>query len=582
MIQNIYNKLSNNQLNEAFELIISSEKEFSTNSTYWCLRGDLCCLINEFETAINCYEKSLSLDILNTMPIYRLIELYKGFGNTELINHYKNNLDIVQKSLNTKTLQFILEDLNINKTPENLAFINNKIDLSNKNFYYLKDDYFISNECRIHISYFFDIDNSFSKNSNILIPLNEHYITNVNKLLNYGVNKFSVVLLHYGQIYITEIDKKTIDEFKKNNRDNTIVFHQLNESDSNVFALYNNIPDIYKNKFKRILLKGTEDYTIENMAKIPLLASISVSGHELFLSYPCPQLMHNIEVGHGSMPIKACGALDKMPNFAFSTNTYKNVDTLCITSQTDLLLWRSFTEISPNKTLISGNPRTDTLLKSNGRKNLEKILELKLDNKKVIFNMPTFHTHENSGRVNGDSSLNDFIKIPNFNYKEFDSFLEKNNCICILKVHHAEQSLISNKNKLNNFKNIYAISNLDLKKYNLDLYEVLNSGDLLITDYSSVYADFLFMNKPIVFTNYDINEYRNNRGIALEPYDFWTAGPKVKDQNSLQIELLKSLTDETYYLNKRTELKSVFFKYDDANSSHRIWEHINSISNKKL
>ena len=195
--------------------------------------------------------------------------------------------------------------------------------------------------------------------------------------------------------------------------------------------------------------------------------------------------------------------------------------------------------------------------------------------------MPTFHTHENSGRVNGDSSLNDFIKIPNFNYKEFDSFLEKNNCICVLKVHHAEQSLISNKNKLNNFKNIYAISNLDLKKYNLDLYEVLNSGDLLITDYSSVYADFLFMNKPIVFTNYDIDEYRNNRGIALEPYDFWTAGPKVKDQNSLQIELLKSLTDETYYLNKRTELKSVFFKYDDANSSHRIWEHINSISNKK-
>lgn len=581
MIQNIYNKLSNNQLNEAFELIISSEKELINNSTYWCLRGDLCCLINEFETAINCYEKSLSLDILNTMPIYRLIELYTSFENTELINHYKNNLDIVQKSLNTKTLQFILEDLNINKTTETLAFINNRIDLNKKNFYYFKDEYFISNEHRIHISYFFDTDNTFSKDSNILIPLNKYYIENVNKLLSYGVNEFSVVLLHQRQIYITEIDKKTVDEFKKNNRDNTIVFHQLNEGDSNVFALYNNIPDIYKNKFKRILLKGTEDYTISNMAKIPLLASISVSGHGLFLSYPCPQLIHNIEVGHGSMPIKACGALDKMPNFAFSTNTYKNVGTLCVTSQTDLLLWRSFTEISPNKTLISGNPRTDTLLKSNGRKNLEKILKLKLDNKKVIFNMPTFHTHENSGRVNGDSSLNDFVKIPNFNYKEFDSFLEKNNCICVLKVHHAEQSLISNKNKLHNFKNIYAISNLDLKKYNLDLYEVLNSGDLLITDYSSVYADFLFMNKPIVFTNYDIDEYRNNRGIALEPYDFWTAGPKVKDQNSLQIELLKSLTDETYYLNKRTELKSVFFKYDDANSSHRIWEHIDSISNKK-
>lgn len=581
MIQNIYNKLSNNQLNEAFELIINSEKEFNTNSTYWCLRGDLCSLINEFKTAISCYEKSLSLDILNTMPIHRLIEVSNGFEDIELANYYKNNLDKIKKSLNIKILQFILEDLNIPETSENLTFISNKINLDKNNLCYFKDDFFISNDFRVHSSYFFDNDNNFSNNLNIIIPLNKDYIKNANKLISYGVNRFSVILLHHGQIYITEIDKKTIDEFKKNNRDKTIVFHQLNESDSNVFALYNNIPDIYKNEYKTILLKGTEDYCISNMAKIPLLASISVSGHELFINYPCPQLMHNIEVGHGSMPLKACGELDKISNFAFSVSNYKKVDTLCVLSQMDLILWRSFTEIHPNKVLVSGTPRTDTLLKSNGRKNLEKILKLNLKNKKIIFNMPTFHTHEGSGRVNGDSSLDDFIKIPNFDYKKFDDFLQENNYICILKVHHAEQSIISKKNKLTNFKNIYAISNLDLRKHNLDLYEVLNSGDLLITDYSSVYADFLFMNKPILFTNYDIDEYRNNRGIALEPYDFWTAGPKVKDQNSLQIELLKSLTDKTYYLNKRAELKSVFFKYDDANSSQRIWEHINIISNKK-
>lgn len=576
MLNNIYTKLADNQLNDAFELLISNEDNYKDNSIYWCLRGDLCCLINEFETAINCYNKSISLDITHTMPTHRLIDIYTGLNDINSVNYYKENLNIINQSIETKVLQFIAEDLKLSKIADNYSLIKDKLDSYISNMYYLKDDYLISNKDKIYLPYFFDKDNNFSKKANILVSLNKDYIENTKKLTEYGVTNISVIMIYQNKIHIVQVDNNTLKEFKKNNRDNTVAFFYLNESDSNVFSLYKNIPDNLKDKFNRLLFTS-KDFSLENMARIPLLAGTSVSGHEIFISYPCPELMYNIEVGHGIMPLKACGALDKVKNFAFSNRTYRNANKVTVTSTMDMVLFSSFTSLDKDKFLISGAPRTDLLMVPNSRKNLEKLLKTKLNDKKVLFNMPTFHNHDASGVVNGSKNLNSFVKIPDFNYKKFDEFLKNNNMICILKVHHAEAKSILKRNKDLNVKNIYTISNEDLKKCNLDLYEVLGGGDLLITDYSSVYSDFLFMEKPIVFTNYDIEEYRENRGLALEPYDFWTAGPKVTTQDDLEKEIIKSLSNEDYYKDKRKELKSVFFKYNDNKSSHRIWEHINSL-----
>ncbi|WP_278276715.1 CDP-glycerol glycerophosphotransferase family protein [Asaccharospora irregularis] len=145
------------------------------------------------------------------------------------------------------------------------------------------------------------------------------------------------------------------------------------------------------------------------------------------------------------------------------------------------------------------------------------------------------------------------------------------------KVHHAEERTITAKTKTRKLENLLFISNDDLDKAGLDLYEILNCADLLITDYSSIYGDFLFMNKPIVFINADIEKYREERGISLEPYDFWTAGPKVKAQDVLETEILKSLEEEDYYRQKREELRDVFYKYKDGNSSLRVWDYIDSV-----
>lgn len=569
MLKTIYNNIKSNNLEEAFEIISKHEDTLKSLSDYWSLRGDLCFKINEVNLAMECYKKSLELDPLNSIPIMRLQELDKKYS--------RESIETIENKISISMYGSILKKLNLPINANNITFLKNSILKYKKDFTIYLDGFFYSNEFKISSIYFEDLFLEHIKNNNLIIILSRDYINDAKYVSDIGANKFSVLVQYKSNFYITDIDKRTIEEFKLDKRNNTVVFHRLNESDSNVTSLYKNIPDNLKGKYNRILLNDIQDFNINNMAKIPLLASISVSGHELFLQYPQPSLMHNIEVGHGTMPIKACGALDKIPNFAFSPSSYKKVDTLCVSSQMDLLMWRAITEIPVDKILVSGNPKCDFLMDSNGRKNLEKLLKTKLSNKKIIFNMPTFHKHEGSGRVNGSNDIDDFIKIPNFNYEEFDKFLGKNNYICVLKIHHAEQSLSNKTSKFKGFKNIYSISNSDFKKYNLDLYEVLNAGDLLITDYSSVYSDFIFMKKPIVFTNYDIEEYRNNRGITLEPYDFWTPGPKVTTQDKLESEISKSLNDLNYYKKKRDDLNKVFFKETDSNSSSRIWSYIDKI-----
>lgn len=51
---------------------------------------------------------------------------------------------------------------------------------------------------------------------------------------------------------------------------------------------------------------------------------------------------------------------------------------------------------------------------------------------------------------------------------------------------------------------------------------------MLVTDYSSIYFDYLLLDKPIIFFNYDLEEYLNNSRDMYFNYDEFTPGRKYK------------------------------------------------------
>lgn len=607
-MREIQNFIINNDIENAYNSIIENEKEYINNSVFWNLKGMLCAKIQEYKAAINCFKASIEIENTNSDAYYNIVYTYKLLGeklksvlyagislryiNDE--NFISDINDIYNDEVLVSKYKDLLQEIKLNKSvtldnPDIVKYVAgqfNNIDkdyvelLSNSNvskkWAYYKEEYLITNNGILDIK-----DSSIHgdlEKYDLLVLYNISYIEIVRSLAEKGIKKcYIIVPIKNNKFELVEINYEEMNHIKNKDYKRTITLNKFNAADSNVYSLIKFMPEKYKEKYKLNIINGRDVFNLENIVKVPLISSVTISGFNTFASYP--KLTYNIDVGHGSISFKCAGLMDKLnKNFAFTPEEYENIDKVCITSNMNMLMLSSMAAIPENKYEMTGNPRTDTLLLSNGLENLERLIGRKISNKKIIFNMPTFATHENSGMVNGNKELNNCVKIKEFDYVEFNKFLGENNMICISKVHHAEEKTVSNNQSIDTLNNFIFISNADLDKNNLDLYEILNSADLLITDYSSIYGDFLFMNKPVIFINSDIEEYRNNRGLLLEPYDFWTAGPKVTTQEKLHQEIYDVMVcKKDEFLTKRNELKKLFYKYNDSNSSERVWKLINNI-----
>ncbi|MEG0296310.1 MAG: CDP-glycerol glycerophosphotransferase family protein [Clostridium sp.] len=575
MLHKIKACIDSSKIEEAYNLIIQNEYIYINNDFYWILRGELCQLIGEYETASSCYTKAKLINPYNKESVKKLINVSIKLNKFNDVKSFEIEIGNMEKLIYNKLIENIQSNFN---GLDNSGILNLVEGMDDTTFYCNKD--FLHGKSEI--IKLDAITDSISKRAHVIIPFTYTYVEIVKSLAKVNIESCRIMLQDGEEIRYVEIDKEILESIKTDEYKRTITINKLSASDSNVNALLKYIPEMYKDKYKLNIINGYDVLSLENKITVPLKSPMTIGGFSMFLNYPMPNLTYNLEVGHASMIFKSIGNMAKKnKNFAFTQNEYQNVNKVCVTSNMDMIFQASATALQEDKFLISGMPRTDTLLKTDGRRNLEKVLKIKLDNKKIIFNMPTFHKHDNSGVIQGDISLNNYVKINDFDYVEFDKYLEKNNMICVMKVHHAEAKSVSiNKVKMK-LKNIYFIDNSNLEKENMDLYEIINAGDILITDYSSIYSDFLFMNKPVVFTNSDIEKYREDVGLLLEPYDFWTAGPKVKNQQDLQNELLKSM-DENYYRSEREKLRPVFFNSLEGGATERVWDFINGVFENEI
>lgn len=609
IINKIQQLIIGNKIEQAFEMIIENENKFLNNSKYWNLKGMLCYKIQEYNLAINCYIKSIDIecDLLdsyfNLIYIYKLMgekmkaALYSGVAlkHTDDINFENELISIFEDDvLVCEYINLIKEVKHNDKIKyQNLSFIKylatmfNDIDeeyINNiyknnidKTWAFVKGGYILTNKEIVSTEDFIKLKGNLQ--FNVMIKYDADYINVTRDIAKKGINNCFIIVENNRAWELIEIDSKDMEHLKNEDYKRTITLNKFNAADSNVYALIKYIPKKYKEKYKLNVIKGRDVLSLENIVKVPLISSVTISGFNTFTNYP--KFTYNIDVGHAGIIMKNCGLMDKKyKNFSFTPQEYKQIDKVCVSSHMSMFIQSAFSSIPEDKYEITGNPRTDTLMLSNGRINLEKLLNKNLENKKIIFNMPTFHIHENSGVVNGEK-FDDSIKINGFDYIKFNKFLKENNAICISKVHHAEERLITKSMENLKLENLLFVSNKELDEKNLDLYEILNCADILITDYSSIYGDFVFMNKPCIFVNADIDKYREERGISLEPYDFWTAGPKVQTQNKLELEIGKYLNENDDYKQKREELRDVFYKYKDDQSSLRVWDHIDTVLSKK-
>lgn len=380
----------------------------------------------------------------------------------------------------------------------------------------------------------------------------------------------------------TIIKKYNISDFSNlkivENRIGLIV---RNHSGSNTFALWKEMPKYIKENFDVILIYDYED-RIENYKKM-FSCKILVTTHSNNLGYFDNNDKDRIyiQLWHGP-PMKGVGRLDKSIPKEKKNSHIKWQKFDKITSYSPFyttLLSACF--IGDNKKFeITGAPRNDYLFTSNGRKQLEQLIPIDVTNKKIVYYMPTFRFNKYLSNISGNKTWTNIFGFEKFNFKDFSYFLDENDIVLVLKMHPYEEEYVKNLLKDYETNNIFLYVE-DMKK-GIDFYETLNACDLLITDYSSVFYDFLLLDRPIIFTPVDIKEYEKNAGFLYGPYELWTPGDKAYTQCELQKYIISNLMNINRHKIERERIRKIFHNFVDYHATDRVWKLIeHTYSSKK-
>lgn len=264
-----------------------------------------------------------------------------------------------------------------------------------------------------------------------------------------------------------------------------------------------------------------------------------------------------INLWHG-MPLKNIGLLDK------ESKGKTTCDYTISTSEIFKIKMKESFGIAEKNVLLTGQPRNDLLFEKSNFYEKKKIKRKNYN--KIIMYLPTYRKS-----IIGDTredGLYEEEKIGIIKLKELKKLndnLIKNNNLMIIKLHPMDflQTL-----QLEKFSNIIILKTKDLSEINEQLYPLLGTTDLLITDYSSVWVDYEILNKPIYFAMDDYEEYKLNRGFTIENLQDILPGEIIENFNILLKELDK-IPDKI-----QKETGEIFNKYKDNKSSERILKEL--------
>lgn len=243
-------------------------------------------------------------------------------------------------------------------------------------------------------------------------------------------------------------------------------------------------------------------------------------------------------------------------------DVYDKWDAVASTSPLVSDIFKSAFKLESNQVFITGTPRADIIL----NKSLiePKILTSNYNIKKRIGYFPTHRTNA--------QPLSDFIN--SINSSKLLEFLEEQEAVLYIKMHYYN---------LKSHQHLVSCPRIVLLQEDKasDINYLLPWMDVLITDYSSVYYDYLLLDRPIVFTPFDLSDYMSSDRELYFDYASVAPGPKCNswDEVAQQLELIFSGKDE--YRSIRSTLKIQFHTFSDTNNSLRIVKTIKSLLKKQ-
>lgn len=212
--------------------------------------------------------------------------------------------------------------------------------------------------------------------------------------------------------------------------------------------------------------------------------------------------------------------------------------------------------------LVEGYPRNDALFEGSfsdvaaTQKEREAISYLEQNKeKKIFFYMPTFRDSEEQ-----------FFDI--MDLEAFQQYLQENNYLFVAKL-HPKSKMKAIFAKLQ-YENIYHV------EAEVDPYCLLGYADVLITDYSSVYSDFMLTEKPVIGFFYDYETYTMNTREGYFDFEEYMPERKAKTMEEL-MAAMKQILIADVCKEARMKSRKIMFANADNQSCYRLTRKIQKL-----
>ena len=345
---------------------------------------------------------------------------------------------------------------------------------------------------------------------------------------------------------------------------NYILFESGPDYADNTYYVYKELLNQgYNKKYKFIWLVNNKDnfkdINTDNVffvnidsneaKKYRILAKFIIDSNKYVDKYN--RYQYRFHLGHG-MPIKIVSDYTSCPG---------KVDNYLVTAPYFISFFAECTKMSQDKFLPLGFSRTDQFF-------MEKVSFSEIDGyNKVILWMPTYRKHVQG--IGYSSSL--IYGVPSIHNKkellELNKLLKRNNSLLIIKLHPAEDTSFLGKIDLSN---IMFTKNELFEDNHKNIYQLAQLTDALITDYSSIYFDYLLMDKPIGMAIEDISDFGKNFPLYFNDFENDLPAEYIYNYDDLIKFIDNVCSDKDIKRKERNKKRSTYVKYDDGNSSKRI------------
>ncbi|GEL07244.1 CDP-glycerol glycerophosphotransferase family protein [Salisediminibacterium halotolerans] len=220
-------------------------------------------------------------------------------------------------------------------------------------------------------------------------------------------------------------------------------------------------------------------------------------------------------------------------------------------------------DVDRDKLIVTGLPRFDSLhshISSSSSEN-------------VILFMPTWRewyyglSEEEFIQTDFFQSVSDVLEN-----EQIMAVLKKHNYKIYVYLHFYFHNYIDTLNIKNGFVEV-----LDIDE---DVQKHLIQSDVLITDYSSVCWDFFYLDKPVIFYQFDQKRYEKERGAYIN-LDTDLIGPKAKDLDELITVLEDTITNRQAVVEQFKPQKNKYFAFHDNQNCKRVLDSFENQLNRE-